>query len=136
MTLDDARSDQLDAIIAALSPAAFRFFLPGLMRLALRPEHDGEMIDSEIVGCLTASDHPSLSWQLAAVQRRIDLLDDDQRRAVAAVCDHFLQTDAAVGEVWRSARENVLSGVVRAYSSRVVAEEVAEVTRQLYNKSR
>jgi hypothetical protein len=124
---EDAVSDQPDAVIANLSPSAFRFFLPGLMRLAIQHEDEGDMIDFDIEACLTVSDASrDLAAELARIQRRLDLLNEDQRRSIIGFLEHLQAGGSHIPEVLRSASQNVSSGVARPYSQHLAAEWLRE----------
>ncbi len=123
LTLEDAASDQQDAVIGNLSPAAFRFFLAGLMRLAIQHEDEGDMIDFAIVNCLTDSDaSPKSIAGLANVQNRLDLFDEGNRRAIVGFLDHLAESGPHVPEIMRSASRNVSTRVAKPYSSQIANE--------------
>ena len=119
LTFEDEGMDRSQSIIRNISSSAFRFFLPGLMKLTLQPDYDsGDMIERDIVEMLTRSDADrDLDRNLAAVQRRIDLLSLSQREVIGNYLDSL-----GCQDLWRnfeellSAHQNLASGRATPYS--------------------
>lgn len=118
----DAVSDQSDANISFLSPAAFHYFLPGLMRLALKRHVDSFWIADQILGRLTACDQ--MSEKLKYVQTNLDRLSPEQRGVVARFTERLRDDEDISPVILASAHENVRTGIARPYSQRELEEWV------------
>ncbi|MFO0958738.1 MAG: DUF6714 family protein [Isosphaeraceae bacterium] len=121
LCLEDAVSDKGDAVIGNLSPAAFRFFLPGLVRIAIRCKDEGHMIEHNLLDCLTVSDKsPQLSYGLGLIQGRLDALDRWQRTSIASFVDYLRGDDIYCPEILRSASQNLSTGIAHPYCHRLL----------------
>ena len=112
-----------------LTPAAFQYFLPGLMRLVLdHPETIG-WLDQKIVGRFVVSDgQPGISAReiLRRVEQTIRRLTPRQRSVVAEFVRSLETTGLHVPLVLNSAVENLLGKTVRPYSQKALERWLAE----------
>lgn len=111
--------------VAALTPAAFHYFLPGFLLLILdQPEEVGTLVHS-IIDRLATSDREG-DEGLQRVNRNIKQLTMRQRRVLASFLNLLREKEPHVPEVWRSAIENLLSKKVQSYSQATVEQWLAE----------
>jgi hypothetical protein len=77
VTAADAWEVRMD--LGSLTPPAFAYYLPALLRIVLVDDEYVDALDSSVFGMLTPPDDPSLA---EAFDRRIALLDGAQRDAL------------------------------------------------------
>jgi hypothetical protein len=118
----DAVSDQDDANIKLLSPTAFQYFLPGLMRLALKSHVDSFWIAMRILDRLTSSDQRMEI--LKEAQTAIDHLSPEQREVVAQFIERLRGDEDISPVILASAYQNVTTGNAKPYSQRELEEWV------------
>lgn len=115
----------------SMSPEAFRYYLPGLLVLALNNPPDASMITAlQIVPYLTVSEtEKRIENALQSKQMTIGRLTRRQRDVIVRFLDEVGE-DGQIPEMLRSARENVLTGEVRPFSDAVVRDWLRQQSQQ------
>jgi hypothetical protein len=123
LTLEDVSCGDGGNVVY-LTPAAFHYFLPGLMLLVLDHGLESGTLDCSIVSRFAASDRDEEG--IKRVAKMINRLSLRQRRVIVDFLRHLEPTGFQVPEVLRSAIENLHSGDARPYSQEAVEQWLAE----------
>jgi hypothetical protein len=114
LSLDDFGANDGAANVALLTPAAFHYFLPGLILLALdHPGMAGDIL-GKVVRRLTASDREGEAAR-AKVDQVIKRLSGRQRRVLIDLIRQAEGSGPHVPAIWRSAIMNLIDGVATPY---------------------
>ncbi len=123
LSLDDFAA----ANFGLLTPAAFHYFLPGLILLALdHPALLGEIVGT-VVRRLTVSDREG-DGARAQVDHGIKRLSSRQRRVVIDVIRQAEGRAPHVPAIWQSALMNLIDGAATPYSQTAVERWLREQT--------
>jgi hypothetical protein len=117
-----------EARIPALSPAAFHYFLPGLMLLVLDHLAEAEFLQSWIIDRFTCPDY-RVERQLPRVNNTLRRLTARQREVVVAFIRDIEPNACLVPEILRATIAGLQSGEAQPYSLTVVQEWVARLPR-------
>ncbi len=125
LSLDDFGAEDGDANEARLTPAAFHYFLPGLILLALDHPEAASSILGKVIRRFTVSDVERESARSKANQilRR---LSARQRQVLVEVIRGAGESVPHVPVIWQSAVANLMDGAVTPYASEMVDRWLAE----------
>lgn len=125
LSLDDFGAGDGAANVALLTPAAFHYFLPGLILLALdHPGMTGDILGM-VVRRLTASDREGEAAR-AKVDQVIKRLSGRQRRVLIELILQAEGSEPHVPAIWQSAITNLIDGVATPYDYSTVERWLAE----------
>lgn len=125
LSIDDVVTDNGDANVNFLTPAAFHYFLPGLILISLDHPEVSERILDTIVLRLVVADRESEDRQ-KGVEETIKRLTARQKHLLIAVIQQAEDVEPHVPEIWLSAITNLRDGVITPYSQDVVERWLAE----------
>lgn len=125
LTLDDFGALDGGANFALLTPAAFHYFLPGLLMLALDDLKTGRYLLDQVIGRITASDREGEQARREAEQvvKRLTLR---QRQVLVALLRQAEGPIPDVPVIWLSAIVNLTDGIVAPYAHDSVERWLAE----------
>lgn len=112
---DDFGAEDGGANVALLTPAAFHYFLPGLILVALDHPEERGIILHKVICRLAASDREGEASR-AEVDRFIGRLSGRQRRVLVEFIRRAEGSEPHVPMIWQSAVANLIDGVARPYN--------------------
>jgi hypothetical protein len=123
--LDDFGAGDGEANVALLTPAAFHYFLPGLMLVALdHSEARGDIL-GKVIHRITASDREGKAAR-AKVDQVINRLSGRQRQVLADLIRQAEGSEPHVPAIWQSAIANLIDGIATPYDHGTVERWLAE----------
>lgn len=125
LNIDDLHPSQSPgATVGMLSPLAFRYFLPGIILLAVRFPDDLNMLPHDIIGRFLA-----LGRSARMTEETVRQFDFEQRAVIADIIEYFAKRDGThCPALIVSAIQNLRTGNVGPYPQKAVREWADSLT--------
>jgi hypothetical protein len=118
LSLDDFGAEDGDSNVTLLTPAAFHYYLPGLLLLVLdHPEETEGWLLSSVISRLTIPENADAATR-STVEGIITRLSTRQREVLVALIEHVPAADHPVRV--QSALSNLRDGAVSPYNSAAI----------------